>query len=183
MREIGTAPRDYICDRDRTGIRLERHKGARGLAPDRIGFGDHRRLHDLRVAVERVLDLERGDVFAARDDDVLRPVLDLDITVGMTNPEVAGMEPALCEGRLGRRRVLEISLHQGIPAQYQLTHRAAIPRDIGHRLRIDDALPIERLVGHTLTRHARRPVRQRQRGPRLLPGAHRGRTVAFRQSV
>src|SRR4029077_6078923 len=100
MREVGAAPRDYIRGRDRTGILLERHESARGLAPVRVGFGDHRRLDDLRVAVEHFLDLERRDVFATRDDDVLGPVLDLDVTVGMTNTEVAGMEPALCEGRL-----------------------------------------------------------------------------------
>ena len=52
-----------------------------GLAPFLVGLGDDgRRLHG-RVLVERVLDLDRGDVLAARDDDVLRAVLELDVAV------------------------------------------------------------------------------------------------------
>jgi hypothetical protein len=38
------------------------------------------------VLVERVLDLDGGDVLAARDDDVLRAVLELDVAVGCMTP-------------------------------------------------------------------------------------------------
>ena len=65
-----------------------------------VGHRDHRRLHHRRVAVERLLDLERGDVLAAGDDDVLGAVLDLGIAVGVAHGEVAGVVPVAAE-RLG----------------------------------------------------------------------------------
>ena len=52
-----------------SGLQLD--EGARRLAPLRVGLGDHRRGQHRRVAVEHVLDLERRDVLAAGDDDVL----------------------------------------------------------------------------------------------------------------
>jgi hypothetical protein len=57
------------------------------------------------MAIKCVLDLDRRDVFTARNDDVLRAILDLDIAVGMTNREIAGMEPTLREGGFRRSRV------------------------------------------------------------------------------
>ena len=55
------------------------------------------------MAVEHLLDLERADVLAAGDDDVLGPVLDLDIAVLVRDGEIAGVEPAVAEGVLGWR--------------------------------------------------------------------------------
>src|SRR6266446_5881905 len=97
MGEVGAAPGDDVIAGNGAGagLRLERDKSARGLAPDRVGPGDDRRLHHLRMAIERILDFERGDVLAARDDDVLRAVLDLDIAVGVADGEVAGVEPVV----------------------------------------------------------------------------------------
>jgi hypothetical protein len=51
------------------------------------------------VAVQRVLDLDRADVLAAADDDVLAAVLDLHVAVGLHHRQVAGVEPAAGEGR------------------------------------------------------------------------------------
>jgi hypothetical protein len=65
------------------------------------------------VAVERVLDLDRRDVLAARDDDVLRAVLDLDIAVGVGDREIAGMEPAAGKRLFGRFRVFSDSVATG----------------------------------------------------------------------
>ena len=42
------------------------------------------------MAVERVLDLDRADVLAARDDDVLAAIPDLGVAVGLENGEIAG---------------------------------------------------------------------------------------------
>src|SRR5215211_9352814 len=91
--ELLTAPADQFLGRDHLG-RLELDEGAWRLAPFLVRFRDDgRRLHG-RVLVERVLDLDRGDVLAARDDDVLRAILELDVAVRMLDAEVAGMEPA-----------------------------------------------------------------------------------------
>jgi hypothetical protein len=65
---------------------LELDEGARRLAPLLVGPRDHRRLQHRRVLVERVLDLDRRDVLAARDDDVLGAVLELDVAVGVHTP-------------------------------------------------------------------------------------------------
>src|SRR5438105_4848009 len=107
MRQVGPAPGDDVVGRYESGLGLECDKGTRALAPDQIRLSDDRRFHDLRVAVEDLLDLEGGDVLATRNDDVLRAVLDLDVAVGMPDCEVAGVKPALREGCFGRRRVFQ----------------------------------------------------------------------------
>ena len=67
---------------------------AQGVSPSSGRAGDDGGFQDGRVAVEDVLDLDRRDVLAAGDDDVLRAVLDLDVAVGVGDREVAGVEPA-----------------------------------------------------------------------------------------
>ena len=49
------------------------------------------------MLVERILDLDRGNVLAAGDDDVLRTVLELDIAVRVHDAEIAGVKPAAGE--------------------------------------------------------------------------------------
>jgi hypothetical protein len=46
---------------------------------------------------EHLLDLDRGDVLPAADDDVLAAVSELDVPVGVDNAQVAGVEPAAAE--------------------------------------------------------------------------------------
>jgi hypothetical protein len=50
------------------------------------------------VAVEHVFHLDGRDVLAARDDDVLAAVLDLDVAVGVLHGQVAAVEPAAGKG-------------------------------------------------------------------------------------
>ncbi len=71
---------------------------ARALAPGRIRPRRDGRQHHCGVAHEHLLHLQAGDILAARDDDVLRPVLDLHRPVGMPDREVAGPVPAVGEG-------------------------------------------------------------------------------------
>src|SRR5262249_11939980 len=103
MREVVAAPSYDVVRRNRTAVGLERDKSAGGLAPERIGLRDYGRLHHLRMAIEHILDFDRRNVLATRDDDVLRAILDFDIAVGMADGEVAGVEPAVLEGCSGRR--------------------------------------------------------------------------------
>src|SRR5262249_29724069 len=80
--EVLLAPGHEIV-RGNLGARLELDEGARRLAPLLVLLGhDCRRLHG-GMLVERILDLDRRDVLAARDDDVLRAVLELDVAVCM----------------------------------------------------------------------------------------------------
>ena len=99
------APGDQLVRRDALA-RLELDEGARRLAPFLVGLRhDRRQLHG-GMLEERVLHLDRGDVLAARDDDVLGAVLQLDVAVRILDPEIAGTEPAAFEGLLRRLRVL-----------------------------------------------------------------------------
>ena len=146
---------------DLAGIRLQRDEGAGRLAPFLVRLGDDRRLHHLRVAVQHLLDLERGNVLAARDDDVLRAVLDLDIAVGVHDREVAGVEPAAAERLAGRVRVLQIALHHRVAAQHHLADRRR--RRPARRCIVSGSATrcaVERQVGHALPRHLRRRARR-----------------------
>ena len=77
------------------------HDGADLLAESLVGHADDRGLGHVGVLVERGFDLGRVDVLAAADDDVLQPVDDVEVAVGVEAAEVAGVEPAVGE-RLGR---------------------------------------------------------------------------------
>ena len=73
---------------------------AQGVSPHlSSGFATTAAACTAGMLVERVLDLDRRDVLAARDDDVLGAVLELDVAVGMHHAEVAGVEPAARERR------------------------------------------------------------------------------------
>src|SRR5258708_13001591 len=82
------------------------------------------------MAVQDVLDLERGDVLAARDDYVLRAVLDLDIAVRLHHREVARVKPAAAERLLRRLWILQVAFLGDVAAEHDLTHGLAVR---GHR--------------------------------------------------
>src|SRR6476469_1322552 len=63
------------------GARPQGHEALRPLAPLLVRDGDDCGLENVRVPHERALDLDRGDVLAARDDDVLGTVANLDVAV------------------------------------------------------------------------------------------------------
>ena len=52
---------------------------------------------DIRVCHQHALYLDRGDILAARNDDVLGTVGDLDIAVGVLDRDIARMEVATFE--------------------------------------------------------------------------------------
>src|SRR5689334_7224034 len=62
--------------------RLERHERLGPLAPFLVGYGHDRALHHRGTPGLALLDLDGGDVLAARDDDVLLAVAQLDVAVG-----------------------------------------------------------------------------------------------------
>src|SRR5258708_8621583 len=95
-REARAAVVDDLPFRD-LRARLQLDERTRRLAPLRVGLRDHARGEDRRVPVEHVLHLERRDVLAAGDDDVLGAVLDLEIAVGLHHREVARVEPTARE--------------------------------------------------------------------------------------
>src|ERR1700722_2732060 len=94
MRHMRAAPRNNVRLSHALRPRLQRHESLRRLAPLRVRPRHHRRLHHIWMLVEHLLDLQRRDVLPTGNDDVLRPILDLDITIRMYHREVAGMEPS-----------------------------------------------------------------------------------------
>ena len=80
-------------------VRGERGAGAgddighHRLPVDRIGHADYRRLGNVGVAGQHVVDLERGDVDPAPDDHVLGAPGDVQEPVPVEIAEIAGLEP------------------------------------------------------------------------------------------
>ena len=117
------------------------------------------------------------------DDDVLGAVLDLDIAVGVAHPQIAGVEPAALEGRVGRRGILQITHHDGVAAQEDLAHGLAVPGGLRQRRRVGDHDALQGQIGHSLARRQPRPLLQAQAVPFVMPGADQARAIAFGQPI
>jgi hypothetical protein len=111
---------------------LELDEGAGRLAPFIIELGNDRRRRNGGMFVKRVLDLNGRNILAAGNDDVLRPVLELDIAVGMHDTEIAGVKPAAGKGIGGRLRIFQIALHHDIAAEHDFADRFAVMRHRPH---------------------------------------------------
>src|SRR5205809_3615744 len=99
----------------RRPVGVQGDKGLGNLTPGVVGYGDHRAFHDGRMCRDRLLHLDRADVFTAGDDDVLLPVAQLDGAVGVANREIATVEPPAGEGAVGRLLVCEVPGHHDVP--------------------------------------------------------------------
>src|SRR5712691_7396268 len=111
------------------------HERAGALLEARVGHPDDGDRGDLRVRKEQVLDLGRGQVLAAADDEVLRAAGDREVSVLVEDAAVAGPEPAVRRVRLrGECRTLEVAerLRRGADEQVALRlrrHRPAVAVD------------------------------------------------------
>jgi hypothetical protein len=77
------------------GAGAQNQEGADAFSVARIGHGDGGGLGDGGVPCEQALDLERGQVLAAANDDVLDAVRDGEVSVGVDEADVSRAEPAL----------------------------------------------------------------------------------------
>ena len=123
----------------------------RHLAALVVGRGDHRALEDGRVGGDRDLDLDRRDVLAGADDDVLRAVLDQDVARVVDRGHVAGVEPAVADRRGRRLGVAVVAVHHGVAADDDLADLLAVGPDV-LALAVDDPDPDagDRPAGHRL---------------------------------
>ena len=99
-RGSGAAPRR------RARALLGHDAGERALAPALVGHTDDRRLADGRVGHDLVLELDRGDPLAARLDEVLRAVDEVDVALAgrsSQRPRCAASRPRRTAPGCGRR--------------------------------------------------------------------------------
>ena len=156
---------------------------AQGVSPRGIGHRDHGHGGHRGVAVERVLDLDAGDVLAAGDDDVLAAVLDADVAVGRHHAQVAGVEPAAGEGVFGGALVLQVALHADVAAEHDLAHGLLVGRDFEHGFGIAHRHAGLQVIAHALARVEQGALFVFQRVPGCLAGADGGRAVDLGQAV
>src|SRR2546426_2333112 len=144
VRDVLAAELDDVwLGRRRAG--LERDERLGPLAPLRVGDRDHRALEHRGMPGDGLLDLDRRDVLAARDDDVLLPVPQLDVAVRVPDGEVARMEPAAAEGLGGRVALVEVALHRVVAPHDHLAERLAVARHVVHAA-VHDAHEVEERV-------------------------------------
>ena len=129
-----------------------------------------------------VFHLNGGDGLAAANDDVLGPVAQLDVAVGVQHAEVAAVEPAPGEGLLRRLRIAVIALHHGVSAHADLAHRRPV-RGHGPAFLVQHGHLAGQVMGHALAGHLLRIVFRGQAQPVVLHLAEGGGTVGFRKAV
>src|SRR4029078_3408406 len=99
-----------------------------------------------RVAGDCLLDLDGRYILASADDDVLGPIAQFDVSVGMHHAEIAGMEPSPAEGLDCRLVIIEVATHGVIATHDDFAHGHAIGWHVDHHL-IDNA----RIVSDEIT--------------------------------
>jgi hypothetical protein len=154
----------------------------RDFAPLLVRRGDDRGLEHRRMAGERVLDLDRRDVLAAGNDDVLGAVAQLDVEVGIHHAEVAGAKPAVGAGLLRRFFVAVVAEHQVVAAHRDLAHRLGIGRHVV-AVAVDDANLARDDVADALARLQSRLLGDAQLRPVRAPLADDARPVGLGQAI
>src|SRR5438477_13204913 len=96
------------------GACFEDDQGLDRLAPLLVGDADDADLGHGRMREHPVLDLDRRDVLAAADDDVLLAVGDSEVALVVEGPTVAGVEPAVDDGLAGLLRLLPVALEDDV---------------------------------------------------------------------
>ena len=78
------------------------------------------------MLVERVLDLRGTDVLAPGDDHVLLPVDDMDRPRFVPDGQVAGMEIAVVDGRIGGLGLLVVAVEDHVGAHADFAHAGVV---------------------------------------------------------
>src|SRR5207302_10435898 len=93
----------------------------RRLAPLFVWDADDGHLLYGGMAQEDALDLDRGDVLAAADDDVLDPIATLDVPDWLDDRCIAGVVPAVGHRLPGSVRLQAVAIHHAVTADQDLS--------------------------------------------------------------
>ena len=144
------------------------HRRLDPLAVACTGPRKGRRLDHVAMGIKRLVNLARGDVFTALDDQFLKSAGDKDIAIRINPPQIAGAQPIPGKGSGGRLGVLEVLQHDIGPADRDFAFNLGRARPkvgakdrhlvaIGHPRRADLAHPRRQRVGQDLRRRFRQP--------------------------
>ena len=134
------------------------------------------------MAEQHAFDLDRGDVLAAADDDVLDPIADLDVPVGVHDRSVAGVEVAAAQRSGARVGVVVVALHHDVAAHDDLADGRAVVRDLAVGV-VDDQQLAGRDELYALARLDHGAVGGRQRGVLGALLAHRDERRGLGEAV
>src|SRR5262245_1854965 len=90
---------------------LGHHERGHRLAPFGVGQADYRDLGHGGMEHDDILDLLRDDGAAAGSDHLLEPADDVEVVAVVELADVAGMQPAVAERRIGGRLVAPVARH------------------------------------------------------------------------
>src|SRR3954447_2066868 len=119
------------------------HVGDDDLAPFGVRPADDRSFAHAAVLEQHLLDLTRIDVRAARDDHVLGPIFQRDVTVRIEHADIARVQPAAAQRLRGRIGIFPVARHDHVAAANDLTGLAGRQRVV---LRVRN-LHVEARVG------------------------------------
>src|SRR2546425_6765622 len=101
-----------------------------GTSPKRwCGLGHNSNFQHRGVRVDDALDLESGNIFSARYDDVLGAILDFHITVGMEHGQIARVEPSSAECVLSGLGIPVVTFHERVSADDDFADLLAVRFD------------------------------------------------------
>src|SRR3989441_12731526 len=126
--------------------RFRHHAGEGPLDPLGMAHRDDRRLEHLRVRHDQVLDVHARDPLAARLDQVLGPVGDLDVALGVDRGDVPGAEPTVRREAVRRLEVVVVRRDDPGTAHLELAHARPVPRQLVSGIVHDASVDTDRRV-------------------------------------
>src|SRR5258708_5593519 len=82
-----------------------------------------------RMAQQHPFNLHRRDVLTTADDDILDPITNFGVTIGMHNGGIPCMKPAIAYRPVGSVRIVEVTFHHYIALYDNFAQGLPIMRD------------------------------------------------------
>mmetsp|Transcript_8935 Transcript_8935/g.22321 ORF Transcript_8935/g.22321 Transcript_8935/m.22321 type:complete len:218 (+) Transcript_8935:204-857(+) len=128
----------------------ELHEDTRRLPPLVVGARNSSSKVDGGVHQNHLLNLDRRDILPPTNNNVLRPVLQLQIAVGVHNTNVPRVVPTPLEILICRFGVLKVAFHDHVAPKHDLPPRQPICWNRLHGLGIHQLQVLQTVVTHPL---------------------------------